>query len=528
METFESGQAPFREVIDTQKFFPGARRRDVLEDLKSAITESVALLTLTGEKGCGKTTLCRMLEKELPDGYVLVTFPNTLDSFEDVTRVIAREMKITLADGVAIGDMRDLMLEVWERLAERKQRMLIIFDQAERIYLATLERIRKMLDIMNQTGIVFQILFSGESGLLENFKQLSMCSFQGAEERHFILEPLDSSATYAYLNFRMSDGKAEEKEAFSEEVSEEIFVVAGGNIRKTNMLAEESLQSLNADTSFMVLLDNVRETKKEGKPKGSDFSFFKEFFLANKKWLIPLGACLSVLLLLLILRTGKSPDIHEKKPVPELEKLSAEIRDIQKKAEEIKVEASRTAAEQVPASIEKEQVKEEVVSPPVVISPPPPEVPDTKQAAENNKAVAPVEPVVSPPKPGKPEISTPAKAPLDKVSVDQLFNARIAVAAKWLVGAKNDHYTIQLMVLASESAENNLKKMLAQKEYQDVADRLFFLRKAASIPTVLVFYGEYSTMVDARNARKALPEFLLKHNPYAISIRGAVEKAGGS
>jgi septal ring-binding cell division protein DamX len=120
------------------------------------------------------------------------------------------------------------------------------------------------------------------------------------------------------------------------------------------------------------------------------------------------------------------------------------------------------------------------------------------------------------------------KAVPDKVSVDQLFNARVAAAAKWLVGAKNDHYTIQIMSLASEGAENNIKKMLTQKEYQDVADRFFFLRKVAATPTVLVFYGEYSTMVDARNARNALPEFLLKHNPYAISIRGAVEKAGGS
>ena len=528
METFEIVQTPFQEVIDTQKFFPGGRRRDVLEELKSAITESVALLTLTGEEGCGKTTLCRMLEKELPDGYVLVTFPNTLDSFEDVTRAIAREMKITLADGVAIGDIRDLLLEVWERLAERKQKMLIIFDQAERIYLATLERIRKMLDIMNQTGIVFQILFSGESGLLENFKQLSMCSFQGAEERHFVLEPLDSSATYAYLNFRVNEGKAEEKEAFSEEVSEEIFVIAGGNIRKINALAEESLQSLTADTSFMVLLDNVRETKKEGKSIGWDFSLFKEYYLAHKKWLIPLGACLSVLFLLLILRTGKPPDNDEKKPVPELEKLSTEIRDIQKKAEEIKVQAAQTPAEQVPAAAEKDQIKEEVVIPPVVTAPAVPEVPERKQALEKTKEPVPVEPAASAPKSVKSETPASVKAAPNKISVDQLFNARVAAAAKWLVGEKNDHYTIQIMSLASEGAENNLKKMLAQKEYQEVADRFYFLRKVATTPTVLVFYGEYSTMVDARNARNALPEFLLKHNPYAISIRGAVEKAGGS
>jgi type II secretory pathway predicted ATPase ExeA len=526
METFDAGQSPFRETIDTHKFFPGARRREVLEELKSAITDSVALLTLTGEEGCGKTMLCRMLEKELPDGYVLVIFSQTLDSFEDVTRVIAQEMKITLADDIALGDIRDLLLEVWERLAERKQRMLIVFDQAERIYLATLERIRKMLDIMNQTGIIFQILFSGRHELLDNLKQLSMCSFHGAEERHFVLEPLNSSATYSYLNFRMNDGQAEENEAFSQEASEKIFMMAGGNFRKTNMLAEESLQLSTADTSFTVSLDDVRETKMEEPSSKWNFAFFEEKYLAYKKWLIPVGACLSVLFLLLIIRTGRSPDIHEKKPIPELEKLSAEIRDIQKKAEEIKAQASQTFVGQPPPT-EKEQVKgEEILSTQVISSTVEEGVPDKTQTVEKKSEAVVVE-LQDKAKQSKQETHVPVRPPVEKISVDQLFNARIAVAAKWLVGEKNDHYTIQLMVLASEGAENNLKKMLAQKEYQDVANKLFFLRKAAATPTVLVFYGEYSTMIDARNARNTLPEFLLKHNPYAISVRGAVEKANG-
>ena len=92
METFDAGQSPFQEAIDTQRFFPGAGRREVLDKLKSAIDESVTLLTLTGEEGCGKTMVCRMIEKELPDGYVPIFFSQTVDSFEDVTRVIAQTM----------------------------------------------------------------------------------------------------------------------------------------------------------------------------------------------------------------------------------------------------------------------------------------------------------------------------------------------------------------------------------------------------------------------------------------------------
>jgi type II secretory pathway predicted ATPase ExeA len=527
METFSTGQSPFREVIDTTRFFPGGNRREMLESLKSALRESVSLIILTGDEGSGKTMICRMIEQELPGEYILVFFSDMLESFEDVSRAIAQEMKITLADGIAVGDIRELLFEVWERLSENKQRMLLVFDQAERIYLATLERIRKMLDVVNQTEINFQILLSGRDDLLDNLEQLSMCNFQGAEERQFVLEPLDTLSTYAYLNFCM---KAQgDDEVFSLEASEKIFSIAGGNIRKTNLLANDSLKSMTADSSFMVLLDNVRDTLVEEQPARRDFSFLKVKYRSYKKWLIPAGAALMVLVLILILRIGRSPTTHVNKPAPELEKLSAEFRNIQKKEEEIERRAANMKDES--RVVEQEKAKDKSMQAA-------PASPSLKVEDITIKK----SPVVKSSGPGaatsaagpqitKPVNTTPEKPVVSEQErmerVEKIFDERTAAAAKWLVGRQNNHYTIQLMVLASVGAENNLKKMLAKKEYQDLADKLYILRRAASSPTILVFFGEYPTMVDARNARKDLPEFLLKHNPYAISIRGAIEKAIG-
>ncbi len=526
MEKQEIDQSPFREAADITRFFPGGKRREMLESLKSAIVESVSLIILTGDEGCGKTMMCRMVEKELPDGYILIFFSDMLESFEDVTRTIAREMKITLADGIAAGDIRELLFEVWERLSEKKQKMLLVFDQAERIYLATFERIRKMLDIVNQTGINFQILFSGGAGLLDNLKQLSMCNLQGAEERHFILEPLDSSATYAYLNFCMK-GEGDE-EIFSLEASEKIFMLADGNIRKTNELAEELLRSLTPDSSFMVLLDNVRDTTDKDHSATWDFSVLLEKYRAYKKWLIPSGACLMVLVLILVLRIGRSADVHEKRPAPEIAKLSAEFNTIQKKEEAIEHKVKTVHEEQPPVE-EKAKPRAKTTEVPPVQSSLKVEGITIKKAAGSKSTGTPAVENAGPPKVSKSENAI-AKPPAlseraQQELVEKIFNERTAAAAKWLVGEKNNQFTIQLMVLASEGAENNLKKMLAKKEYQDQAAKLFILRKATSTPSILVFYGEYATMVEARSASKALPEFLLKHNPYAISIRGAIKKA---
>ncbi len=58
-----------------------------------------------------------------------------------------------------------------------------------------------------------------------------------------------------------------------------------------------------------------------------------------------------------------------------------------------------------------------------------------------------------------------------------------------------------------------------------MSERLVVLERPVDPPVVLVFYGMYPSMAEARNARNNMPIFLRKHHPYAISVRGAVEKA---
>ncbi len=108
--------------------------------------------------------------------------------------------------------------------------------------------------------------------------------------------------------------------------------------------------------------------------------------------------------------------------------------------------------------------------------------------------------------------------------VDMSYLRRLAAGSTWITGVSKGKFTIQLMVLTSENGVENLKKILAKKTYYEIADKLFILRKPAAPSMVLVYYGEYESMKDARNARNSMPVFLRKHHPYSISIKGAVDK----
>ena len=106
---------------------------------------------------------------------------------------------------------------------------------------------------------------------------------------------------------------------------------------------------------------------------------------------------------------------------------------------------------------------------------------------------------------------------------DAIFQERLRATSNWLAWAYRGGYTIQLMMLTSEDAENNLKNIFVQDEYAPIRDDMYIIRRN-SPPALFVYYGMYDTLEAARQARDDMPLFLREHNPYALSIKEALKK----
>ena len=79
----------FQEKAVLENYFAGANRGEVLSQLKEAMQKGVTLMVLTGEEGSGKTMICRLLERETLPPCRTIFFSRTVDSFEEVVRIIA-------------------------------------------------------------------------------------------------------------------------------------------------------------------------------------------------------------------------------------------------------------------------------------------------------------------------------------------------------------------------------------------------------------------------------------------------------
>lgn len=581
----QSIQSILSEKTGDGLFFTGGGRGLLLDEISQAVIQGIPLLVLTGDEGSGKTVICGKLEERIKGECQVVFFPRTVESFEDVIRIIATAVGLSDREITDGSSLRDLLKAIAGLLLEENRKLLIIFDEAENIYLATLERIRKMLGQMTEAGVHLYVLFSGRPSFLENFDQLVICDFKAVEEKQFRLESLSPEETAAFIRERLSliSGHLSVNEPDGA-VIERITEISQGNFRMVKKLLQEVVTPQGDDTSFMVLLDTVAVEEEEPVARWKWPSF-------SLKSLLPWFSGIICLLLVLffVLRTAdnETENIHplqvpekpagpdrivqrqkaNEKPaaairspavkIPDRQDMSvSEVRQTEKKKVPVAVGIPDNGKQIQPAdtkSVGKEEEQEPVQS---AMIRPVGEIDavarktvsekkkNGRKTTHTPKIVLQKEPVIelhpSPYIKRKAGRKIEARKRIIKVrpraemsrtedndirqTPEQLYLSRLAAGNLWRNGSRDNMYTIQLMALTARDAEKNFKQMLAQDDYRRVAHNFFIFRKKSRPQTLLVFYGEYPTMAEARSRRKSIPKFLQKHKPYAISIKGAVAK----
>jgi type II secretory pathway predicted ATPase ExeA len=575
---------PFQDRIDLDFFYDGPGRGECLAQLQEAVNGGAPLMVLSGGEGSGKTTLCRMIEQQNRGSLAVVFFPTTVESFEDVVRNIADALGLQLVEADEGRSMDGAVDRIIAHVSREGRGLLLIFDEAEDIYLATLERIRKMLDRVTAAETRMQILFSGRKTFLENCEQLSICDFRNNEGVHIDLPDLSEEQAALYLRSIAEKTLPPEKQrVFNDEVVRNIHGLAKGRPRRLNLLARESLGAHGNHTSFMTLLDSVSEDQDGGSVVRRPVR--RVAARSSFLWWVA-GAAVVVVVVLLLFQPEREVKLRDKAvstsvsktaAVPEgtvkLEQVESGVAEQQKltdssqnlppapasKPVEAEVLPTGQGAEPLDSPVPKvspgdardfapgtvvEASAERVAA---VLEPPPsPPVAPVKEPASSVSATAsssakPDEKVVVlkqvPPIKMRPSTWAQDQGEANKavaksdgpqstamLSVDQLYQMRLQAGTTWMKAEKKDKFTVQLMVLTAKNAEANFKKMLGQANYRQEAGKFYIFKKSGSPEVVWVFYGEYGSLDLARTAQGNLPPFLREHNPYAISVKGAIGK----
>jgi type II secretory pathway predicted ATPase ExeA len=466
LEHFHLTSSPFAEEPDPEIFFPGARREEICQSLILDILAGKQLLKLIGREGSGKTLICQLIADRLPETYHVVFLDNPLGSFEELLRMLGVDGRGGELKGGQ--EQPDLYGELQNLLVQHRAnglRIVLVIDEAEKLFLATLERlVRHVGD--GPDDLHLTLVLAGRPGLDANLEQLATLGTNVAIDAGYLLEDLTESEIRQYLRYRVSAaGMRREQfaEVFTEGAVAKIFDAAKGNLRLINILAEETLQAFCAEKSFMVLLDHV-----DPEPVDSpawEHRQWEDWILDTYDLLrsnrLVAGTCIGVILVLVVIGVFLSGGGKPSHPTTE-------------------------------------------------VSPPPSSLtPGQETADRTNQGMA--------------DDSAPS-GPREIRDGDKLYRERLAASASWLAGIYKGGFTIQLMMLVSNQAQSSIAETLTQDAYYEIRDQLYILRKKGNPATLFVFYGMYDSLEAAREARNGMPVFLRKHHPYPLAISEAVKK----
>lgn len=224
---------PFENTADLDFYFDASPHHRAVEGITDAIVRRRGAVLLTGEIGCGKTTVIRHMLMQLPeDRYdiALLTYPCLAPV--EMLREIHRQLDMGDAAGMNRNDLIRVLEEHMIYNVQMGRDTVLCIDEAQSIEDAsTLEEVRLLLNFQARDRFLLTLLLSGQPELNKHLAKLPQLAQRMAQ--HFHLGPLDLGDTARYILHRLGVAGAE-KPIFTREAVIAIYRASGGVPRRIN------------------------------------------------------------------------------------------------------------------------------------------------------------------------------------------------------------------------------------------------------------------------------------------------------
>src|SRR5215510_6922933 len=239
-EFYGLGEKPFSLTPDPRFLFLSASHREALAHVLYGIEQGEGFISVTGEVGTGKTTLCwTLLERLGPDTEVAFVFNPTL-SGEELVRAISVEFGLP-GDGltrVQLGEQLNRFLLEQRRLGRR---VLLIVDEAQNLQPQALEEIRLLSNLETTTSKLIQILLFGQPELDAKLDSRELRQLRQRISVRWSLGSLSAAETREYVRHRLRIAAEHDPDIFSSRALAEIHRRARGIPRLVNLLSDRAL-----------------------------------------------------------------------------------------------------------------------------------------------------------------------------------------------------------------------------------------------------------------------------------------------
>jgi putative secretion ATPase (PEP-CTERM system associated) len=263
---YNFNEKPFSLLPDPEFLYLGERHKEALSMLEYGMMHRAGIILITGEIGCGKTTLIRHLIQNQDMDIIVGNITNTHKSFGELLKWVMLSFGLEYRDKDKVELYQDLV-EFLHKKYRQGKRVALIVDEAQNMTPDALEEMRMLSNINVDKEQVLQIILVGQPELRENLKLPELRQLAQRVAVDYYLEPLDPKEAFEYIRHRIQVAGGN-PDIISLDAFKEIYLSSGGTPRLMNTICDTSLVYGYAEQASVVTGEIVKEVVRD-KSKGN-------------------------------------------------------------------------------------------------------------------------------------------------------------------------------------------------------------------------------------------------------------------
>jgi general secretion pathway protein A len=268
-------ERPFSLLPDPTFLYLASQHSNALAMLEYGLASQAGFTVITGEIGCGKTTLIRHLLNNVDRDVTVGLLSNTQRSIGELLQwvLLAFGLDYHAKEKVALYQtFYEFVIDEYSR----NRRTVLIIDEAQNLGVETLEELRMLSNVNADKDLVLQLILVGQPELREMLRGRELVQFAQRIAVDYYLPPLTRVQATEYIRHRLKVAGGDPK-LFESGACDILHTFSRGIPRLINILCDTTLvygyavqakrvdvalvQEVVADKSDSVLFSQRRETR---------------------------------------------------------------------------------------------------------------------------------------------------------------------------------------------------------------------------------------------------------------------------
>jgi type II secretory pathway predicted ATPase ExeA len=257
---------PFELTPDPEFMYHAQRHSSALSMLEYGLFNHDGFTVITGDVGCGKTTVIRYLHEKIQGKATVGIISNTHDALGNIMQwaMMAFDLDYRMP---TLTEQYGAFAQFVADEADRGKRVVLIVDEAQNLGETNIEVLRILSNISAHGNHVLHTALVGQPELRRLLRQPNMRQVRQRIAVAFHLQPLTEVETSHYMSHRLElcGGTLGVFEAGAASL---IHIYSGGIPRLINVICDASLVYAFAEHKQTVSLEIVRQVIEDRKASG--------------------------------------------------------------------------------------------------------------------------------------------------------------------------------------------------------------------------------------------------------------------